>query len=63
MDKSESASELIESTIYDLRIDAAYLRCRSREVVNQTDAERLRDAAEAISRLSTRLERVAAKSL
>jgi hypothetical protein len=53
----ETAVDLIESTVYDLRVDAAYLRMHSREQMNEKDAAILRAAAEQLSRLSARLER------
>jgi len=52
-----NVTDLIESTIYDLRIDAAYLRVRSRDEANESDAQTLRDAADQINRLTSRLER------
>ena len=56
--ETETAVELIESTIYELRVDAAYLRMQSRDQAEEKDAEILRTAAEQISRLTLRLERV-----
>jgi hypothetical protein len=55
--ETETATELIVSTVYDLRIGAAYLRMHSRDQTNEKDAEILRTAAEQISRLTSRLER------
>jgi hypothetical protein len=55
--ETENAVELIENTIYELRVDAAYLRMQSRDQAEEKDAEILRKAAEQISRLTLRLER------
>ena len=57
MKNNESAAELLLATIYDQRVDAAYLRMRSRDQASEQDALMLRTAADAISRLSARLER------
>jgi hypothetical protein len=55
---TETATELIVSTVYDMRVNAAYLRMTARDQVNPSDAAKLREAADAINRLTTRLEKV-----
>jgi hypothetical protein len=52
-----TAQALIETTIYNLTIEAAFLRHHSLQARKRKDAETLHTAAEKIRRLSSRLER------
>jgi hypothetical protein len=54
----QSARVLIEKTVDDLKFDSSYLRVRSRDVLNDRDAEMLRVASEKIARTSRALERL-----
>ncbi|MGB8785169.1 MAG: hypothetical protein WCD02_18760 [Terriglobales bacterium] len=56
--KNQTATDLIENTIDNLRIDSAFLRMRSRAQVSQQDAETLRQVAEKIARLTKGLQRL-----
>jgi hypothetical protein len=52
-----TAQALIESTIYDLLMNATFLRHHSLQARRKKDAMTLRTAAKQIRRLSSRLER------
>jgi len=55
--RTQSASSLIQQTIDDLLIDAAFLRLQSRSS-DDSNAPVLKQASEQIGRLTARLERL-----
>ena len=53
-----TATAIIEKTVDNLRIDAAYMRMTSRDQTNAEDAQALAFAALKVRRLSDALERL-----